>query len=190
MAGLMNPGLNTTHAIPVHTSVTLTAKSCVLLAIELNSEPTLWVKRSMRLRVEHMPQYIGLVSLLVRDYDEAIAFYTTVLGFELIEDKQVPEQERRWVVVAPPGSTETRILLALATGPEKLSKLGNQTGGRVFLFLNTDDFHRDYAMYSARGVKFIRKPEVQPYGVVAVFQDLYGNRWDLIGPQLPHASPA
>ena len=130
-----------------------------------------------------MKQAIGLVSLVVREYDEAIAFYVSVLGFTLIEDSFVPEQNKRWVVVAPPGSTESRLLLARASSEEQAARIGNQTGGRVSLFLYTDDFARDYQNYKAKGVRFIREPKVDPYGTVAVFQDLYGNLWDLLQPR-------
>ncbi len=129
-----------------------------------------------------MPQHLGLVSLVVPDYDEAVAYYTQVLGFELVEDTPLPEHGKRWVVVSPPGARESRLLLARAATPEQLSRVGNQTGGRVFLFLNTDDFHRDHANYTAKGVVFIRGPSTEAYGTVAVFRDLYGNLWDLIGP--------
>jgi catechol 2,3-dioxygenase-like lactoylglutathione lyase family enzyme len=128
-----------------------------------------------------MKQTIGLVSLVVREYDEALAFYVGVLGFELIEDSFVPAQNKRWVVVAPPGSTtESRLLLARAANEEQATRIGNQTGGRVFLFLYTDDFARDYQNYRAKGVMFVREPKQEPYGTVAVFQDLYGNLWDLV----------
>jgi catechol 2,3-dioxygenase-like lactoylglutathione lyase family enzyme len=130
-----------------------------------------------------MRQSIGLVSLVVPEYDEAIAFYVGVLGFNLVEDSFVPEQNKRWVVVAPPGSTETRLLLARAANPEQSSRVGNQTGGRVFLFLYTDDFARDYDAFKARGVVFVREPSQQPYGTVAVFQDPWGNLWDLLQPR-------
>jgi catechol 2,3-dioxygenase-like lactoylglutathione lyase family enzyme len=129
-----------------------------------------------------MNQAIGLVSLVVRDYDEAIAFYVGTLGFELIEDTPVPEQHKRWVVVAPRGARESRLLLARGVGPTQTERIGNQTGGRVFLFLHTDDFWRDFRDYQAKGVVFVREPTVQPYGTVAVFADLYGNLWDLIEP--------
>lgn len=127
-----------------------------------------------------MQQSISLVALVVRDYDEALAFYVGTLGFTLIEDSPVPEQNKRWVVVAPPGSTESRLLLARAVGDEQSSRVGNQTGGRVFLFLRTDDFWRDYRAFQSKGVEFIRPPSEQPYGTVAVFKDLYGNLWDLV----------
>ena len=127
-------------------------------------------------------QSIGLVSLVVPDYDEAIAFYVGVLGFTLIEDSFVPEQNKRWVVVAPPGATETRLLLARASNPEQTSRVGNQTGGRVFLFLYTDDFVRDFARYKERGVAFVREPKEERYGIVAVFRDPWGNLWDLLQP--------
>jgi catechol 2,3-dioxygenase-like lactoylglutathione lyase family enzyme len=130
-----------------------------------------------------MQQAIGLVALVVRDYDEAIAFFVGTLGFELVEDVPVPEQAKRWVVVAPRGSSGTRLLLARAVGDEQRAFIGRQTGGRVFLFLHTDDFWRDYRDYSAKGVVFVRPPVEQPYGTVAVFQDLYGNLWDLLQPK-------
>jgi catechol 2,3-dioxygenase-like lactoylglutathione lyase family enzyme len=127
-----------------------------------------------------MHRSIGLVALVVQDYDEAIAFYVGVLGFSVVEDRPVPEQNKRWVVVAPPGATESRLLLARAVGPEQSSRIGNQTGGRVFLFLRTDDFWRDFHAYEANGVVFVRSPKEESYGTVAVFQDLYGNLWDLV----------
>jgi catechol 2,3-dioxygenase-like lactoylglutathione lyase family enzyme len=125
-------------------------------------------------------QYIGLTALVVRDYDEALQFYVGTLGFDLIEDTYIPEQDKRWVVVAPPGAKEGRLLLARAVGDEQVSRVGNQTGGRVFLFLCTDDFWRDYEDLVAKGVVFVRGPSEAPFGTVAVFRDLYGNLWDLI----------
>jgi catechol 2,3-dioxygenase-like lactoylglutathione lyase family enzyme len=130
-----------------------------------------------------MPQTIGHIALVVRDYGEAIAFFTGKLGFQLIEDSPSTDRlahDKRWVLVAPPGSRGTSILLAKASSPEEESRIGNQTGGRVFLFLHTDDFWRDYRAMLARGVKFVREPKDEPYGIVAVFEDLYGNRWDLL----------
>ena len=129
-----------------------------------------------------MIQAIGQVAMVVREYDEALAFYVDTLGFSLVEDKYVPEQDKRWVVVAPPGSSKSRLLLARAVGDEQASRIGNQTGGRVFLFLYTDDFWRDYRLYKTRGVIFVREPKQEPYGTVAVFKDLYGNLWDLLQP--------
>ena len=129
-----------------------------------------------------MKQSIALVSLVVPDYDEAIAFYVGVLGFRLIEDSFVPEQNKRWVVVAPPGAVEARLLLARAANDEQRARIGNQTGGRVFLFLHTDDFARDYAAFRSKGVVFVREPARQPYGTVAVFRDPWGNLWDLLQP--------
>ncbi len=129
-----------------------------------------------------MKQHLGLTALVVRDYDEAIDFYVGTLGFELVEDEYQPAQDKRWVVVAPPGSSESQLLLARAVGDEQSSRIGNQTGGRVFLFLYTDDFQRDYEAYRSRGVRFVREPKTEGYGTVAVFEDLYGNRWDLIQP--------
>lgn len=121
------------------------------------------------------------VALVVRDYDEAIAFYTGRLGFVLLEDIYIPAQDKRWVLVAPGGTaTGTSILLARASTPEQGAFVGNQAGGRVFLFLQTDDFWRDYAAFVAAGVRFVREPSTEAYGTVAVFEDLYGNRWDLL----------
>ncbi len=130
-----------------------------------------------------MTQRLGHVALVVRDYDEAIAFYTRSLGFQLIEDTDLGNG-KRWVLVRPPGSTGTDLLLAKAVNTEQASRIGNQTGGRVFLFLHTDDFWRDYRAMTARGVKFVRPPNEESYGTVAVFEDLYGNKWDLIQPRL------
>ncbi|MEP6995342.1 MAG: VOC family protein [Acidobacteriota bacterium] len=135
-----------------------------------------------------MKQSLGLVSLVVREYDEALAFYVGTLGFTLVEDREVPEQAKRWVVVAPPGSTESRLVLARASSDEQAQRIGNQTGGRVFLFLYTDNFERDYQTYKARGVTFVREPKEESYGTVAVFQDLYGNLWDLFQPRSPRSS--
>jgi catechol 2,3-dioxygenase-like lactoylglutathione lyase family enzyme len=132
-----------------------------------------------------MKQSIGHISVVVRDYDEAIAFYVKTLGFTLIEDTYIASQDKRWVIVAPPGSTESRLLLARASNDEQASRIGNQTGGRVFLFLFTDDFWRDFRNYQGKGVVFIREPKEEPYGTVAVFRDLYGNQWDLIQPRPP-----
>lgn len=127
-----------------------------------------------------MKQSIVHVALVVKDYDEAIAFYTQKLHFTLIEDTYQPAQDKRWVVVAPPGSAGTTLLLAKASKAEQEPFVGNQTGGRVFLFLNTDDFWRDYTEMVARGIKFVRPPKEETYGLVAVFEDLYGNLWDLL----------
>ena len=127
-----------------------------------------------------MKQSIVHMALVVRDYDEAIDFYTRKLHFTLVEDTYQPEQDKRWVVVAPPGSSGTTLLLARASNPEQAAFVGNQTGGRVFLFLNTDDFWRDYNEMTERGIKFVREPKTEPYGIVAVFEDLYGNLWDLL----------
>ncbi|HNP72188.1 MAG TPA: VOC family protein [Kouleothrix sp.] len=132
-----------------------------------------------------MPQTLGLIALVVRDYDEAIAYYVGVLGFSLVEDTYIPEQDKRWVVVAPIRAPGCRLLLARASSAEQALRIGNQTGGRVFLFLYTDDFWRDFQVYKARGVVFIREPKAEPYGTVAVFADLYGNLWDLV--QSTHA---
>ncbi len=127
-----------------------------------------------------MKQSIVHIALVVKDYDEAIEFYTKKLHFTLIEDTYQPEQDKRWVVIAPPGSGGTTLLLARASKPEQEPFIGNQAGGRVFLFLNTDDFWRDYNEMISKGIKFIREPKEAPYGTVAVFEDLYGNRWDLL----------
>ncbi len=127
-----------------------------------------------------MKQSIVHIALVVRDYDEAVSFYTEKLSFTLIEDSYQPEQDKRWVVVAPPGSSGTSLLLAKASNEAQEAFVGNQTGGRVFLFLNSDDFWRDYHEMVARGIHFVREPKVEPYGTVAVFEDLYGNLWDLL----------
>ena len=127
-----------------------------------------------------MKQSIVHMALVVRDYDEAIDFYTKTLHFTLIEDTYQPEQDKRWVVVAPPGSRGATLLLAKASKPEQEAFVGNQTGGRVFLFLKTDDFWRDYKEMVDRGVNFVREPKSESYGIVAVFEDLYGNLWDLL----------
>ncbi|MBI3153113.1 MAG: VOC family protein [Chloroflexi bacterium] len=127
-----------------------------------------------------MKQSIVHIALVVRDYDEAIAFYTKKLHFLLIEDTYQPEQDKRWVVISPPGSHGTTLLLARASKPEQQPFIGNQTGGRVFLFLNTDDFWRDYNEMVSKGIKFVREPKEESYGLVAVFEDLYGNLWDLL----------
>ncbi len=134
-----------------------------------------------------MRQHLSAIALVVRDYDEAIDYYTKVVGFELIEDTDMSAGHngypgKRWVRVRPRGTTETCFLLAKAVTPEQIASMGNQAGGRVFLFLNTDDFWRDYHAMTAKGVTWLRPPSVQEYGTVAVFVDLYGNKWDLIGP--------
>ncbi|HYW38014.1 MAG TPA: VOC family protein [Terriglobales bacterium] len=126
-----------------------------------------------------MMQTLGHVALVVREYDEALAFFTRTLNFRVIEDTRLGE-DKRWVLVAPPGSQGTSLLLARAATPEQVRCIGNQTGGRVFLFLHTDDFWRDYREMTARNVKFTREPREETYGTVAVFQDLYGNQWDLL----------
>jgi catechol 2,3-dioxygenase-like lactoylglutathione lyase family enzyme len=125
-----------------------------------------------------MRQSIGYVALVVRDYDEAIAFFTKTLRFEVVED--TPIDGKRWVLVAPPGSHGTLLLLARAKGPEQLARVGDQTGGRVSFFLHTDDFWRDYRDLVAKGIEFARPPKEESYGTVAVFRDLYGNLWDLL----------
>lgn len=125
-----------------------------------------------------MKQGLGLISVLVADYDEAIHFYTQKLGFELLDDS--PQGNKRWVVVRPKGATETALLLAKASNEQQKQQIGNQCAGRVFLFLNTDDFWRDYQRMQQQGVKFLENPREEAYGTVAVFEDLYGTRWDLL----------
>lgn len=127
-----------------------------------------------------MKQNIVHIALVVDDYDEAIAFYTTKLNFVLLEDTYQPEQNKRWVVVSPPNSQGTTILLAKASTLVQENFVANQAGGRVFLFLGTDDFYRDYEQMCERGIEFVREPKEADYGTVAVFKDLYGNWWDLI----------
>jgi len=127
-----------------------------------------------------MAQSIAHMALVVRDYDEAIAFYCETLGFELVDDSDQPEQNKRWVVVKPRGPSTTSLLLARASDDHQAQYIGDQAGGRVFLFLRTDDFWRDYEAYKAKGVTFTRAPKEAPYGTVAVFSDLYGNLWDLV----------
>lgn len=129
-----------------------------------------------------IPQSLAQIAILVRDYDEAIAWYTETLGFSLVADDHQPEQDKRWVLVAPPGggATSCSLLLARAATPEQARFIGDQAGGRVFLFLRTDDFWRDHAALTDRNVKFVRPPARQTYGIVAVFEDLYGNKWDLV----------
>jgi len=130
-----------------------------------------------------MAQTLGYVALVVRDYDEALAFFTHSLRFTVIEDTVAKDRlgnDKRWVLVSPPGSRGTSLLLARASTPEEASRIGNQTGGRVFLFLHTDDFWRDYREMTARGVNFREVPRQEAYGTVAVFEDLYGNKWDLL----------
>ncbi|TCN77096.1 catechol 2,3-dioxygenase-like lactoylglutathione lyase family enzyme [Vibrio crassostreae] len=137
-----------------------------------------------------MKQNIVHIALVVKDYDEALDFYVNKLKFELIEDTYLPEEDKRWVVVAPPNSTGVSLLLARASKPEQLDFIGNQVGGRVFLFLNTDDFWRDYERMTSLGINFVREPKEQAYGTVAVFEDLYGNLWDLLqlNPEHPMAN--
>ena len=129
-----------------------------------------------------MPQHLHALAIVVRDYDEAIDWYTRVLGFTLLEDA-ARGGGKRWVRVAPPGSSETSLLLAKATTPGQSASIGNQSGGRVFLFLHTDNFARDHAHLQAHGVRFCEQPRYEDYGTVVVFEDLYGNRWDLIEPK-------
>lgn len=126
-----------------------------------------------------MTQSLSHVAVVVEDYDDAIAFYVQKLGFELVEDTYQPEQDKRWVVVRPPGA-QTAILLARAANAHQKTFVGNQSGGRVFLFLQTDDFWRDYELYKSRNIEFVRPPLDASYGTVAVFKDLYGNLWDLV----------
>lgn len=125
---------------------------------------------------------LAIVSLVVRDYDDAIEFFVGKLGFELVEDRPVPEQGKRWVLVAPPGGAGAQLLLARASSPSQLARIGDQTGGRVGFFLHSDDFERDFQRLLDHDVRIVRRPEDAPYGRVAVFADLYGNLWDLIGP--------
>ena len=127
-----------------------------------------------------MKQSIGYVALVVRDYDEAIEFYVDTLGFRLVADTYIPEQDKRWVLVEPPGSSGTQLLLARASNDEQAPRIGNQTGARVFLSLHTDDFGPHYERYRERGVEFVCEPKEESYGTVAVFRDLYGNLWDLL----------
>ncbi|WP_319529128.1 VOC family protein [uncultured Cohaesibacter sp.] len=134
-----------------------------------------------------MPQSLSLVAIVVRDYDEAIAFYTETLGFELIEDTYQAEQDKRWVVVRPKGDGPTALLLARAKNEHEAGFVGDQAGGRVFMFLETDDFWRDYELFKSRGVTFVRPPLEADYGTVAVFEDLYGTLWDLV--QYSNKSP-
>ena len=135
---------------------------------------------------KELKQSIIHVALVVRDYDEAIDFYCQKLHFTLVEDIYQPEQDKRWVLVAPPGSSGVTLLLAQASTPEQEAFIGDQSGGRVFLFLSTDDFWRDYNAMLSAGINFVREPKDEPYGTVAVFEDLYGNLWDLIEPSLVH----
>lgn len=128
-----------------------------------------------------MNQRIAHIALVVKEYDEAIQFYTEKLDFTLLEDTELSE-DKRWVIVAPPGANECCLLLAKAANDRQLKSVGNQSGGRVFLFLFTDDFWRDYKKMMDKGISFIRPPKEEPYGIVAVFEDLYGNRWDLLEP--------
>ncbi|HEY0043219.1 MAG TPA: VOC family protein [Allosphingosinicella sp.] len=131
-----------------------------------------------------MAQHIARIALLVRDYDEAIAWYTQKLGFILVQDDYLPEEDKRWVAIAPPGAppSAATLLLARATKPEQQAALGSQGGGRVLFFLHTDDFDRDYRAFEAAGIRFVRGPAEMPYGKVGVFEDLYGNLWDLVQP--------
>ena len=129
-----------------------------------------------------MKQSLRLTALLVREYDEALEFYVGILGFTLVEDSFIAAQDKRWVVISPAGASESGLLLARAANPEQAARIGDQTGGRVFLFLRTDDLWRDYAAYKAKGVVFVRDPRQESYGMVAVFKDLYGNLWDLLQP--------
>jgi catechol 2,3-dioxygenase-like lactoylglutathione lyase family enzyme len=131
-----------------------------------------------------MPLSIANLTVVVRNYDEALEFFTQKLGFQLLQDTPLPDN-KRWVLVAPPNSRGAALLLAEAATPEQSLAIGNQTGGRVFLFLHTDDFWRDYKAYQSRGVHFLESPRQESYGTVAVFEDLYGNKWDLLEPAAP-----
>ena len=133
-----------------------------------------------------MKQKIAHIALLVKAYDEAIRFYTRKLNFILVEDTKLSET-KRWVVIAPPGATECSLVLAKATKPEQINSVGNQSGSRVFLFLSTNDFQRDYKAMLSKNINFVRPPKVEPYGTVAVFEDLYGNLWDLLEPSETHS---
>jgi catechol 2,3-dioxygenase-like lactoylglutathione lyase family enzyme len=133
-----------------------------------------------------LKQSIVHIALVVKDYDEAITFYTQKLDFELIEDTYIPEQDKRWVLISPKNDGGCALLLAKASNNDQELSVGNQAGGRVFLFLSTDDFWRDYSLYLKRGVKFVREPAEYDYGIVAVFEDLYGNRWDLLEHKTGH----
>jgi catechol 2,3-dioxygenase-like lactoylglutathione lyase family enzyme len=138
-----------------------------------------------------MPQSLAHTTFLVRDYDEALTFFLDSLGFRLVEDSPLPAGNR-WVIVAPPGSRGASLLLAQAATPEQIQRVGNQAGGRVFLFLHTDDFWRDYRLMQASSVKFLESPREESYGTVAVFEDLYGNKWDLLQPDessIPRPAP-
>jgi catechol 2,3-dioxygenase-like lactoylglutathione lyase family enzyme len=137
-------------------------------------------QRKFKFQGKRMKQSIVHIALVVKDYDEALDFYINKLNFVLIEDTYQPEQDKRWVVISPPGSSGTTLLIARASKPEQERFVGNQAGGRVFLFLNTDDFWRDYNSMLAKGIKFVREPKQADYGMVAVFEDLYGNLWDLL----------
>jgi catechol 2,3-dioxygenase-like lactoylglutathione lyase family enzyme len=153
---------------------------------DINSARRADIYRSRRDHSQNIPQTIGYISLLVRDYDDAITFFTQSLDFHLIEDtpsKDRQGRDKRWVLIAPPGSKGTKILLARASNEEEATRIGNQTGGRVFLFLHTDDFWRDYNRMKEKGVRFIREPKQEEYGKVTVFEDLYGNQWDLLEPK-------
>ena len=145
------------------------------------SEKEVFIFLYIYITINHMQQRIAQLALLVNDYDEAIVFYRDKLLFRLVEDT-VLSPTKRWVVMAPPGNSNTCLLLAKAANEEQQSRVGNQTGGRVFLFLYTDDFQRDHQRMLAAGINFVREPAVEPYGTVAVFEDLYGNLWDMIEP--------
>lgn len=145
------------------------------------SEKEVFILLYIYITINDMQQRIAQLALLVNDYDEAIAFFSDKLQFRLVEDT-VLSPTKRWVAMAPPGSSNTYLLLAKAANDEQKSRVGNQTGGRVFLFPYTDDFHRDHQRMLAAGVNFVREPAVEPYGTVAVFEDLYGNLWDMIEP--------
>jgi catechol 2,3-dioxygenase-like lactoylglutathione lyase family enzyme len=141
----------------------------------------IFIERITHNKINPMPQHIAHIAIVVNDYNEAIEFYTKKLGFNLLEDTQLSDT-KRWVKVSPPGNGTCSLLLAKAANDEQLSRVGNQTGGRVFLFLYTDDFWRDFNDYTTKGVQFVREPVKEPYGTVAVFEDLYGNLWDMIEP--------
>ncbi len=181
-----NPDVRYVHAYPAVTndaSNALARKIGMEKLGEFDNEGFAGILRCNNWRIGLlMQQSIIHIALVVREYDEAIEFFCGKLYFTLIEDTYQPEQDKRWVLVAPPGSPETTLLLARATNPEQLASVGNQTGGRVFLFLATDDFWRDYHAMVAAGIRFVREPKQADYGTVAVFEDLYGNLWDLVQP--------
>ena len=185
------PGVTVSLKAGLYTynAVELTGKKLALFTSQLTAGVRLRVamhygvtqtQATLTNRAKRMKQSIGYVAVVVQDYDDAIKFYVDTLGFRLVEDTFIAAQNKRWVLVAPSGSSEAKLLLAQAVGAEQVSRIGNQTGGRVFLFLHTDNFWRDFHAYKSKGVVFVREPVEESYGTVAVFQDLYGNLWDLL----------